>query len=283
MKPVEPPAGDAVVIRVLLTLVKFADTPLKETSVALVKLTPVIVTGVPTGPASGTTDVIEDDRKKFTSDVAVPLVVVTVIGPLVALAGTVEVMLVEDGVPTMFATTPLNFTMRFPLGEPLKPEPLMTTLVPTFPFGGLKLRTVGSTTKLEVVMVELGGASMEIFPVVALLGTVKTMFVWLLLTIVALALPIRTALRPAKLRPEMVTLLPTCEAAGKKLVITGGTKKLVMVVFVPLVAPVAMEIVMGPVMVFAGTKTCIWLSLLMLPDMTFEPLNFTVGVAPTLN
>src|SRR2546426_3746335 len=75
---------------------------------------------------------------KLPALLAVPPGVVTLIGPLVAPAGTVAVMVVAE--PTVkLALVPLNSTAV----APVKLAPLIVTLVPTGPLVGVKLETVG--------------------------------------------------------------------------------------------------------------------------------------------
>ena len=63
--------------------------PLNVTAVAPVKFEPLIVTPVPTGPLAGVTLVIVGTTLKLVALVAVPPAVVTLSGPVVAVAGTV--------------------------------------------------------------------------------------------------------------------------------------------------------------------------------------------------
>jgi hypothetical protein len=72
-----------------------AKVPLNATDVAPVKLAPVIVTAVPTGPLVGEKLVIHGPTVKLVALVAVPAGVVTLIGPVVAPEGTVAVILME--------------------------------------------------------------------------------------------------------------------------------------------------------------------------------------------
>ena len=85
-------AGTVAVTEVLFTTVKLALAPLKLTSVALVKFTPLKVTTVPGTPLVGANPLMAGGRKKLVMLVTVPLVVVTLIGPLVAVGGTVAVI-----------------------------------------------------------------------------------------------------------------------------------------------------------------------------------------------
>ena len=69
--------------------------PLNFTAVAPVKLAPVIITFVPTGPLVGEKLVIEGAGTvtvKLVELVPVPFAVVTLIGPVVAPVGTVAVI-----------------------------------------------------------------------------------------------------------------------------------------------------------------------------------------------
>jgi hypothetical protein len=69
--------------------VNAAAVPLKLTAVAPVKLAPLIVTAVPAGPLTGVKLAIAGAAVKLDALVAVPPGVVTLIGPVVAPAGTV--------------------------------------------------------------------------------------------------------------------------------------------------------------------------------------------------
>ena len=68
-----------------------AAVPLKETALVPVKPLPLTVTFVPTGPLAGVKDVIDGltITVKFVALLTVPAALVTLIGPLVAPAGTV--------------------------------------------------------------------------------------------------------------------------------------------------------------------------------------------------
>jgi len=143
--PVVAPEGTVVLICVLLLTVKLADVPLNLTAVAPVKFVPVTVTLVPTAPEVGLKLEIVGAPPplvvtvKLDEEVAVPLGVVTLIGPVVAPEGTVAVMLVL--LPTVkLADVPLNLTAV----APVKLVPVIVTLVPTAPEVGLKLEIVGA-------------------------------------------------------------------------------------------------------------------------------------------
>ncbi len=90
--PVLAPAGTGAVILVEEFTVKVAGVPLKVTAVVPVKFAPLIVTFVPTLPLVGVKPVIRGATVKFVALVPVPAAVVMLIGPVVALAGTVAVI-----------------------------------------------------------------------------------------------------------------------------------------------------------------------------------------------
>ncbi len=88
---------------------------------------------MPTGPWPGVKPLMAGCTRKAAGLVAVPPGVVTVMVPVVALAGTV-VLMVLPSVTLKAALTPLNLTAV----APLRLVPLMVTLVPTGPEAGLK-------------------------------------------------------------------------------------------------------------------------------------------------
>src|SRR6266446_6531562 len=104
--------------------------------------------------------------------VPVPSSVVTEILPVVAVAGTtaricVVVSTVND------AETELNFTSVVLT----KLLPLMVTVLPTAPLVGVKLVILGRTVKLVVLVPVPAAVVTEIFPVVAVAGTVAVIWV----------------------------------------------------------------------------------------------------------
>src|SRR5262245_39079545 len=113
MGPVVAPVGTATVILVppAFTAKPGAFTLLNETPVVPVKFVPLIVTDVPTGLRGGRKVVSVGTTApvtlKFFELVAVPLGVVTRIGPVVAPAGTATVILV----PAPFTVNPGAFTL----------------------------------------------------------------------------------------------------------------------------------------------------------------------------
>jgi len=107
-----------------------------------VKLVPEIVTVVPDAPLVGVMLVIFGAdglvMVKEAALVAVPPFVVTVIGPLVALSGTVAVMRRAEET-TYFAAVPLKATAL----APRKFAPETVTLIPGEPLAGLNPEIVG--------------------------------------------------------------------------------------------------------------------------------------------
>jgi hypothetical protein len=118
-----------------LTVNVVALVPLNVTAVAPVKFVPVITTLVPTEPLAGEKLEIvggETTMKAFALVAEAPGVV-TERGPVVAPAGTVAVIWVDESTVNVVALVPLNVTAV----APVKFIPVMTTLVPTGPLAGL--------------------------------------------------------------------------------------------------------------------------------------------------
>src|SRR5439155_898416 len=167
---------------------KLALVPLNSTALAPVKLVPLIVTLVPTGPLAGVKLVTVGGLMtvKLLALLAVPSGVVTPIGPLVAPAGTVAVIVVAE--PTV------------------------------------KLASVGGlmTRKLLALLAVPSALVTPIGPLVAPAGTAAVLVV--AEPIVKLAfVPLNcTPVTPVKFVPLIVTLVPTGPLAGVKLEIVGG-------------------------------------------------------------
>ena len=124
--PVATPAGTVVVIVPGLLTVNVAVAPPNETDVAPVKFVPVIVTPAPTPPEAGAKEVMAGVTVKRVVVFKGPLAsAVTVMGPVVAPAGTV-VVIVPEGLTVKVAATPLNETAV----APVKVVPLSVTPVP---------------------------------------------------------------------------------------------------------------------------------------------------------
>src|SRR6185295_10062586 len=93
IRPVVAPAGTLVSMRTAETTVKLAAVPLKRTLVVPRKFVPFTVTAVPTGPLAGVNEVIVGGCGGVVTVnevelVPVPSGDVTLIGPVVAPAGT---------------------------------------------------------------------------------------------------------------------------------------------------------------------------------------------------
>ena len=145
MVPEAADAGTTKVMVVAFTTVKpVMATPFNVTAVAPVKLVPVMVTVAPLAPLAGVKPaMVGAGRKvKAVALVAVPPAVVTAIGPEVAVAGTVNVMVVPFTTVKPVMATPFNVTAV----APVKLVPVMVTIVPTGPLPGVKLAMVGAGT-----------------------------------------------------------------------------------------------------------------------------------------
>ena len=219
--PLVAPAGTVAVIAVAELTVKLALVPLNSTAEAPVKLVPLMVTLVPTGPLPGVKLVIVGGliTVKLLALLAVPSEVVTLIGPLETPAGTVAVIAVAE-LTVKLALTLLNSTAV----APLKLVPLIVTLVPTGPLLGVKLEIVGGlmTVKLAALLAVPSEVVTLIGPLVAPAGTVAVIAVAEPTVKLALVPLNSTALAPVKLVPLIVTLVPTGPLPGVKLVMVGG-------------------------------------------------------------
>jgi hypothetical protein len=136
--------------------VNVADAPLNETAVTPVKFVPVIVTPVPTGPLAGAKEDMAGVTVKRVVVIKGPLLgVVTVMGPVVAAAGTV-VVIVPEGPSVNVAATPLNETAV----APAKVVPVIVTTVPAGPkvgANGLKLMPSRKAMMSSVAVGEIAG------------------------------------------------------------------------------------------------------------------------------
>jgi hypothetical protein len=141
--PVRPPAGTAAFTCVADTEVGAAATPPKLTAVAEAMFVPFTVTTVPTAPEAGVKlDTVGAGTVTVKSDalVAVPPAVVTAIGPVVAPAGTVAVTCVAESTENVVALVPWKVTAS----APVRSVPVIVTLVPTGPLGGVNPLIVGT-------------------------------------------------------------------------------------------------------------------------------------------
>jgi hypothetical protein len=158
--------------------------------------------------------------------VAVPLGVVTEIGPVVAPEGTVALIRVAFCTVKVVAETPLKRTAV----APVKFVPLIWTEVPTGPLVGLNDVIVGAPVVVTVKFVELvavpSGLVTAIGPVVAPAGTVAVIFCGLSIVNVAVV-PLKVTLvtlgsLPLKFWPWIVTEVPTGPLVGEKELIAGA-------------------------------------------------------------
>jgi len=126
---------------------KLAATPLKVTSVAPAKFAPVIVTLAPTSPLDGVKELIAGATIKSVLLVPVPAGVVTAIGPVVAPPGTVAVIWVAES-----TVKPAAAPWKVTSVAPVKFTPVIVTLTPTCPLGGVKELMAGAGTTVTVVV-----------------------------------------------------------------------------------------------------------------------------------
>src|SRR5438552_91778 len=200
--------------------VLFAFATLFRSAVAPVKLVPLMVTLVPTGPLVGEKLAIVGALTTVNELelVAVPPGAVTLSVPEVAPAGTVARMVVSE-VTVKVALVPLNATVV----APVKLVPLMVTLVPTGPLVGEKLVIVGGlTTVNEPALVAGPPAGLTpSHPDIAHAGTVARKVVSEVTVKVALVPLNATAVAPVKLDALMVAVVATGPLVGEKLAIVG--------------------------------------------------------------
>ena len=245
---------------------------MKVTAVTAVKPVPLIVTDVPGAPAVGSNDVMVGTTvtTKLFELVPVPADVVTRTGPVVAAAGTVAVICVEE-FTTNVASTPLKDTVLVPV----KPAPLITTEVPTGPFVGLSEVMTGATAKSVALVAVPAALTTLILPVVAPFGTVAVIRV-AELTVNWACTPLKvTAVIPVKLVPLMVTEVPGGPEAGVNEVIVGATVTVKSVALVPV--PAEVVTVMRPVVAPEGTVVVICVGELTV-NGALTPSNLTVIV-----
>ena len=220
------------------------------TTVAPVKLAPLMITLAPTDPLVGVNPMTRGATAKLLELVAVPAAFVAVMGPVVAPVGTAAVIWLLVLVVEL-ADVPLNFTAVVPV----KFVPVMITLIPTPPLVGVKPVMVGRnmTVKLVALLAVPAAVIMVMSPVLAPAGTIVVIVV-AVFTVKAADVPLNvTAVAPVKLAPLIVTLVPIGPLVGETLVILGATTKFGELVAVP--APVVTLI--GPVVALDGTSAVI--------------------------
>ena len=226
--PVVAPAGTVAVIRVFEFTVNVALVPLKRTRFTPVKPTPVMTTEVPITPLVGLNDVIANAPPvtvKLVALVAVPPGVETLMGPVVAPAGTVAVMCVFDATVNV-AFVLLNVTAD----APKKPVPVMSTEEPSGPLVGVNEVIVGTgeavTSKLVTLVAVPSAFITAIGPSLAPAGTVAVILCGLLIVNVAETplnlTDVTIGSEPVKLSPLITTGAPTGPLVGVNEEIVGA-------------------------------------------------------------
>jgi len=255
--PVVAPVGTVAVICVSeFTVNATADVALNATAVAAVKLVPVSVTTVPTGPFEGLKEEISGAfvTVKLVALVPVPAEFVTVIFPVVAPVGTVAVICVSEFTVNVVAAEALNETAV----AAVKPVPVSVTTVLTGPFEGLKEVIAGVTITVKLVALVPVPAEFVavIFPVVAPVGTVAVICVSEFTVNVTAAVALKaTAVVPLKPVPVSVTTVPTGPFEGLNEVIAGATITVTLVALVPV--PAGLVTLIFPVVAPVGTVAVI--------------------------
>jgi hypothetical protein len=208
-----------------------ARTWLNLTALAPVKLVPVIMTEVPTGPLVGVKDVMvgrgDCVTLKSLELVAVPFAFVTWIGPSVPLLGTVAVILVSLTTVNDAALWLSNST-SFTAGL-LKWVPLIVTKVPIGPLVGLNEVIVGAFDCVTLKSLELVAVPSAfvtwIGPSVPLLGTVAVIVLsFTTVNVPALCPSNSTSFATGLLKwvPVIVTKVPIDPLVGLNEVIVGS-------------------------------------------------------------
>jgi len=248
------------------------------------KFAPLITTLVPGPPCVGVKPMMRGATVKAVALVAVPLGVVTVSGPVDALAGTVAVICVLVSTWKL-AAVPLNRTAVAPPSA----VPVIVTLVPTAPALGARLAIAGLTVKDAPLAAEPAGVVTPIFPVVAPAGTVAVILVGVTAPTAA-GVPLNvTDVAPVKFAPAIATLAPMTAPVGEKLVIRGATVNGALVA-----VPPGVVTAMAPVVALAGTVVVIRegemtvkaaampLNLTELTPVKFDPVITTLAPAAPL-
>jgi hypothetical protein len=275
--PVVASEGTVAVICVLESTVNVADVPLNLTADAPMKPVPMIVTDVPTVPLVGANEAIvgtgDGVTVKLVGLVAVLLPgFVAEIGPVVAPAGTVAVICVSEFTVNI-AVVPLNLTEL----TPVKPTPVMTTVVPITPLVGLNDVIANPplvTVKLVALVAVPPGVVTLMGPVVAPAGTVAVICVFESTVKAAFVLLNVTADAPKKLVPVMSTAEPSGPLVGLKEVIVGTGEAVTSKLAALVAVPSAFVTEIGPSVAPAGTVAEI-LCGLSIVNVASTPLKLT--------
>jgi len=224
IQPVSAPPGTVAVICVSEFTVKLAGTRKKVTAVAPVKLVPVIVTVVPIVPLAGVNELMCGVMVKLAADAAEPKELVSVIGPLVAVLGTLALNWVSEMAHMVVAGVPLKLTPVVPV----KFVPVRITVQPVDPLVGENELTVGIPAESTVNGVPLKlqpvpeGVVTLSEPVVAPPGTVAVIWVSESMLKLAAARLNATPVAPLKFVPVIVTVVPAGPLLGVKEPIPGA-------------------------------------------------------------
>lgn len=147
------------------------------------------------------------------------VVFVTVMGPVVAVEGTLAFSWVDETWITLEAAVPLNFTIELLLN----PIPVIVTTVPAGPVVGLKPVIDSVTVKFEALVPVPAAVVTEILPVMAPFGTVALICVpETNVTTVDAFNPNLTIAPGAKPVPLIVTELPVMPEVGVNELTVGG-------------------------------------------------------------
>jgi hypothetical protein len=224
--PEVAPGGTVAVICVDEFTVNDAEVLLNLTPVTLVKFVPKMLTEVPTAPLVGENDEMVGAPAtvtvKFVELVAVPLGLVTVIGPVKAPDGTMAVIWVDE-FTVKVADVFLNLTSL----TSMKFVPVIVTEAPTGPLVGENEVMVGAPGAVTVKFAELLAMPFtvvtEIFPDTAVGGTVAVICVEEFTVNEAAAFLKLTPVTSTKFVPTIVTTVPTDPEVGENDVTVGGS------------------------------------------------------------
>ncbi len=266
INPLVAPAGTMAVIEFTPFTKKPAETPLNLTLCTLTKLVPVIVICAPAWPLIGLKKLIEGSGDaawtlKTPALVALPLLVITVIGPVPAPDGACARICPLEETVTWFEGTPLNRTSCVPR----KLLPKMSTAVPAGPLVGEKPLIAGSwagwiTTKMPWLCAVPAGVTTVMRPLAEPAGTSTTTCVGVLITKAA-GVPLNsTCVAGCRLRPVIVIRVPNVPLSGKNESTIGSALLSSTVKKSPVADPFGPETVTGPVTASGGTWAMIWVS-----------------------
>jgi hypothetical protein len=277
--PFVAPAGTWAVMLVGELSVKLAPVPLNVTLLAPVNPAPLIDTLVPVRPLVGVNELMVGGAATVNDDelLAVPAGVVTETGPVSAPLGTVA-WICESETTVKSAPAPLTVTLL----APVKPVPVIDTLVPVGPLVGVNAPIVGGVVIVnddELVAVPPGVVT-ETDPVSAPLGTVAWICESETTLKSALAPSNFTPVAPVKLVPVIEMLIPAGPPVGVSETIVGGGSAHEPVNHEELQAPPpGVETEIGPGSAKLGTTAWSFESESTVTELAGLPLNPT-SVAP---